>query len=114
MARNYAAECARLEASAPDRMRGFLTLLREQLPEKEEALVGYDGILDFLRRLRLRRPNGGSITRTMIRRWARDQGFPLLRGNWRPRTPPFTSTFLVTAWVISRPNTGQRHLFRVY
>src|SRR4029453_11950401 len=116
MARKYAAGCARLEASAPERQRRFYTLLVEQLPQHEAVLIGRDRILDFLcRTLQLRRPGGGEISWRMVQRWARDCGFPLLRGAWRPRhrTPPMTTSFLVSAWVVSRVDTDQRALFRV-
>jgi hypothetical protein len=40
--RNYAAELAQLAATAPDRQRALYRMMREQLPEYELALAGWD------------------------------------------------------------------------
>ena len=112
--RNYAAELAQLAATAPDRQRALYRMMREQLPEYELALTGWDRLLAFLHRLGIRRPNGHTLTRRIVQRWVRSDGFPLVRGTWHPRsrTPCLTTSFAVTAWILSRADT--RGLFRVY
>jgi hypothetical protein len=112
--RNYAAELAQLAATAPDRQRALYRMMREQLPEYELALSGWDRVLEFLHDLGIRRPNGHTLTRRIVQRWARTDGFPLVRGTWHPRsrTPCLTTSFAVTAWMLTRADT--RSLFRVY
>jgi hypothetical protein len=114
--RNYARERARHDAIAPEQQRALYELLRSQLPDREQALVGWTNLLAFLHTLGLRRPNGGPVTRRMVLRWARDAGFPLCRGRWFPhyRTPPLTTNFALTAWLLSRVDTSATALFRVY
>jgi hypothetical protein len=114
--RNYARERARDTALAPEKQRAVYNLLRAQLPDKELALVGRDRILAWLHSLGLRRPNGGRVSWTMVLRWTRHHGFPLLHGtaNRRYRTPALTTTYAVTAWALSRFDTCQRELFRVF
>ena len=84
--RNYASELAQLAATAPDRQRALYRMMREQLPEYELALIGWDRLLGFLHRLGIRRPNGHALTRRIVQRWARTDGFPLVRGTWHPRS----------------------------
>jgi hypothetical protein len=112
--RNHAAELAQLAATAPDRQRALYRMMREQLPEYELALTGWGRLLTFLYRLGIRRPNGHTLTRRIVQRWARTDGFPLVRGTWHPRsrTPCLTTSFAVTAWMLTRADT--RSLFRVY
>jgi hypothetical protein len=114
--RNYARERARHTALAPEKQRAVYDLLRSQLPEREHALVGRDRILAWLHSLGLRRPNGGPVSWTMVLRWARTQGFPILHGtrNAHHRTPALSTTFAITAWLLSRFDSGQHHLFRIY
>jgi hypothetical protein len=114
--RNYARERARHNALAPEKQRGLYDLLRSQLPERERALVGRDRILGWLHDFGLRRPNGGPISWRMVLRWTRHHGFPLLHGtsNRRYRTPALTTTFACTAWALSRFDSCQRELFRVF
>ena len=101
--RNYAPERARHPALAPEKQRAIYDLLRAQLPERELALVGRDRILAWLHGLGLRRPNGGPVSWTMVLRWTRHHGFPLLHGtaNRRYRTPALTTTYAATAWALS-------------
>jgi hypothetical protein len=56
-----------------------------------------------------------------VLRWTRRHGFPLLHGTLifaararSCRTPSLTTSFATTAWVLSRLDTGQTDLFRVY
>jgi hypothetical protein len=114
--RNYARERARHAALAPETQRALYELLRSQLPEREHALVGRARILDWLHAFGLRRPNGGPISWTMVLRWARIQSFPLLHGtrNAHHRTPALSTTFAITAWLLSRFDSGEHHLFRIY
>jgi hypothetical protein len=102
--RNYARERARHTALAPETQRAVYDLLRAQLPERELALVGRVAILDCLHRLGVRRPNRGPVSWTMVLRWARTQGFPILHGtrNAHHRTPALSTTFAITAWLLSR------------
>src|SRR5262249_6950501 len=78
--RNYAAELAQLAAPASDRQRALYRMMREQLPEYELALTGWDRVLAFLHGLGIRRPNGHILTRRIVQRWVRTDGFPLVRG----------------------------------
>jgi hypothetical protein len=114
--RNYARERARHNALAPEKQRAIYDLLRSQLPEREHALVGRDRILAWLHAFGLRRPNGGPVSWTMVLRWTRHHGFPLLHGtsNRRYRTPALSTSFALTAWALSRFDTCQRELFRVF
>jgi hypothetical protein len=114
--RNYARERARHDALAPDKQRAIYDLLRAQLPERELALIGRARILAWLHSLGLRRPNGGPVSWTMVLRWTRHHGFPLLHGtrNVHHRTPAVSTSFAITAWVLSRLDSGQNHLFRFY
>jgi hypothetical protein len=114
--RNYARERARHNAVAPEKQRALYELLRSQLPDYEHALVGRARILAWLHAFGLRRPNGGPVSWTMVLRWTRHHGFPLLHGtsNRRYRTPALTTTFALTAWTLSRFDSCQRELFRVF
>jgi hypothetical protein len=112
--RNYAAELAQLGATAADRQRALYRMMRQQLPEYELALTGWNRVLTFLHDLGIRRSNGHTLTRRIVQRWARTDGFPLVRGTWHPRsrTPCLTTSFAVTSWMLTRADT--RSLFRVY
>ena len=119
--RNYARERARHTALAPETQRAVYDLLRAQLPDRELALIGRARILAWLHSLGLRRPNGGPVSWHQVLRWTRQRGFPLLHGTLlfvsgtpRVRTPSLTTTFALTAWVLSRLDSGQTDLFRVY
>jgi hypothetical protein len=119
--RNYARERARHSALAPEKQRAVYDLLHSQLPDKELALVGRDRILAWLHSLGLRRPNGGPVSWHQVLRWTRHHGFPLLHGSLlyvsrapRCRTPSLTTTYAITAWILSRFDSGQNDLFRVY
>jgi hypothetical protein len=119
--RNYARERARHDTIAPEKQRAIHELLRSQLPDRELALVGRDRILAYLHSLGVRRPNGGPVSWHQILRWARHHGLPLLHGTLlfvsripRVRNPSLTTTFALTGWVLSRLDSGQNDLFRVY
>jgi hypothetical protein len=116
MPRNYAKERARHEAIAPEHQRALYTMLVDQLPDRELALIGRSCILAWLHSFGLRRPNGGPVSWHQVLRWTRAHGFPLLHGtaNARFRTPALTTTFAVTAWLLTRFDSGQPNLFRVY
>lgn len=113
--RNYVREQHRHALVAPERQWAIQQMMREHLPDHERALIGQQSVLDFLRGLGLTRPNGGRITWRMVLRWSRAYGFPVVRGMWRPRhrTPPMSTTYATTAWVLSRFSTDERSLFRV-
>jgi hypothetical protein len=119
--RNYFAERARHAALAPEKQRTLYETLTTQLPEYERAIVGRDRILAFLAHLGLTRRNGTYLTWRMILRWHRDLHFPLVRGVWHPKTPlhpssrspSLTTTYAVTAWVLSQFSTDSQGLFRV-
>jgi hypothetical protein len=114
--RNYARERARHDALAPEKQRALHDLLRSQLPDRELALVGRDRILAYLHSLGLRRPSGGRVSWHQLLRWTRAHGFPLLHGttNRRFRTPALTTSYAVVSWLLTRFDSGQPHLFRVY
>jgi len=116
MPRNYARERARHEATAPAHQRALYTMLVDQLPERELALIGRARILAWLHSFGLRRPNGGPVSWHQVLRWTRAHGFPLLHGttNRRFRAPALTTSFAVTAWLLTRFDSGQPNLFRVY
>jgi hypothetical protein len=116
--RNYARERAQHALLAPHQYQAIHHLLITQLPHLDHPLAGHHAILHFLvDRLWLRRPNGHPISWRMVLRWTRLYGFPLLHGGWHPKrrrtTPSLSTTFAVTAWVLSRFNTAQSDLFRV-
>jgi hypothetical protein len=114
--RNYAREVALHALVAPSRYRSHYGLLTTYLPQQEAALVGRPAVLAYLHSLGLTRPNGGPITWWMVKRWTRRHDFPLLRATWRPRhrCPCLSTSFAITAWVLSRLDSDQRHLFRVH
>src|SRR5262249_13485879 len=119
--RNYARQRARHDAIAPAQQRALYALLRSQLPDHARALVGRIRILTALHELGVRRPNGGPVSWHQVLRWTRQHGFPLLHGTLlfvsripRFRTPSLTTSFALTAWVLSRLDSGQNDLFRVY
>jgi hypothetical protein len=113
--RSYVREKYRHALVAPERQQAIQETMRRYLPEYERVLIGQWNILAFLQGLHLMPPNGGLITWRMVRRWTQARAFALLHGAWRPRhrTPPMTTTYAVTAWVLSRQDTDQRDLFMV-
>jgi hypothetical protein len=113
MARCFAREQAQHAAEAPHRFRSLHTILVQQLPDLDRALIGQHAILTYLSDvLLLRRPNGRPLRWHMILRWRRDLGFPLLRGGWRAGSrclsPPLTSSHAVTAWTLAQFDTAKR------
>jgi hypothetical protein len=114
--RSYAGEAARHAVTAPAQHRALHELLVAQLPTLDRAMIGQVAILDYLHHLGLRRRNGGRLTWRMLRRWRRDEGFPILRGRYIPHrhlSPPLSTAFALTAWVLSRLSSDEHHLFRV-
>jgi hypothetical protein len=115
--RNYSAERARHNALAPEKQRAIYDLLKSQLPEREEALIGWDTILRWLHQhLGLRRPNGGSLTVRQLRRWRAECSCPIIAGTRTTTgrlTPPLSTSFALTAWTLSRFSTADRRLFAV-
>jgi hypothetical protein len=108
--RNYARERAHHDRIAPARQQAFHDLLVAQLPDRDHALIGWRAILDyFSTTLQVTRRNGGVLTHRIVLRWVATQGCPLLRGNRHPRyaQPPLTTTFALTAWLLSRRHLGE-------
>lgn len=84
---------------------GALKALKDALPERDIFLHGYQEIRAWFRDVAGVLPPNGPTPRT-IAEWRRSRGCPICPGkNWR--RPPFTSTFLLTAWLISDANIGQ-------
>jgi hypothetical protein len=119
--RDYFAERARHATLVPEKQRTLYQTLTAQLPQHERALVGRERILAFLTQLGLTRRNGTPLTWRMVLRWHRDLHFPLVRGVWHPstplhpssRSPSLTTTYAVTAWVLTQFSTDSQGLFRV-
>jgi hypothetical protein len=119
--RDYFAERARHATLAPEKQQTLYQTLTAQLPQYERALIGRERILEFLAHLGLTRRNGTRLTWRMVLRWHRDLHFPLIRGVWHPstplhpssRSPSLTTTYAVTAWVLSQFSTDSQGLFRV-
>lgn len=110
--RNLAREQAAHDASA--RAAAIHHQLTATLPRFDRALVGQRAILRELQRLGLRRPNGQPVTWRMLCRWRRVEGFPMLAGQrivGIALTPALTTTYAVTAWILSRFSSA--HGFRV-
>jgi len=78
------------------------------LPERDHALIGWPAILGFLDHLQVTRPNGRPVRVHMLRRWRHSLLFPLLNGYRSPYavTPPASTTFAITAWLLSRRSSG--------
>ena len=120
--RCYQRERTQHAVQAPDRQRHLHDLLATQLPHLDRALVGQVAILNYLHQLGLRRRNGGPLTWRMLLRWRRDHGFPLVRGVWHPsapshpasRSPALSTSFAITAWLLTRFSTDSHGLFRVF
>jgi hypothetical protein len=120
--RCYQRERAQHAAQAADRQRHLHELLTAQLPHLDRALVGRARILAYLHDFGLRQRNGRALSWRMILRWRRDHGFPLVRGVWHPsapthpasRSPALTTSFAVTAWILTRFSTDSHGLFRVF
>lgn len=89
---------------------GLIAMVRTVTPATERALTGWPEILAYLHdTLGLRRLSGKPLTVTQLRRWKRDQGFPVLAGGVLIPTPrgmrrqlPLTTTIVVSAWVGTR------------
>ena len=120
--RCYQRERTQHAAEAPDRQRRFHDLLTAQLPQLDRALVGRERILAYLHDFGLRQRNGRALNWRMILRWRRDHGFPLVRGVWHPsapshpasRSPALSTSFAITAWLLSQFSTDSHGLFRVF
>ena len=114
--RNLAKERAAHAASAHQRQQRTYDLLITQLPQHERALIGRYRILAFLTGLGVRQRNGDPLKWNMLRRWKRDLAFPMVRGLWSPRakSPAVSTTYAVTAWLLSRSSSDERGLFRIH
>jgi hypothetical protein len=120
--RCYQRERALHAAQAPDRQRHLHDLLTTQLPHLDRALVGRERILAYLHDFGLRQRNGRALSWRMILRWRRDHGFPVVRGVWHPnapshpasRSPALSTSFAVTAWILTQFSTDSHGLFRVF
>lgn len=119
--RNLARERADHARTAHRLQQQTYDLLTARLPAYERALIGRQAILTFLHDLGVRRRNGALLTWRMLQRWRRDLGFPLVRGLWSPhapshpnvRSPPFSTAYAVTAWLLSRFSSDEHGVFRV-
>ena len=115
--RNLALERARHAASQPARMAALHAMLVTQLPDRDRALIGWPSILAYLHRLGLRRLNGRPVSARMVTRWRHAAACPVLGGRWtlgRCYTPPLSSSFALTAWLLTQLSTDERPLaFRV-
>lgn len=113
--RNLARE--RATHDAPATFARLHTMLVAALPAHDRALVGHRAILDFLHALHVRRPSGRPLSWRMVRRWRLQEGFPFLPGTslqCRPAAAsPMTTTYLVTAWLVSRFSSMDHRAFRV-
>src|SRR5262245_12967622 len=116
--RNLLRERAQHEATAADRQRELYDMLVAALPDRHRVLAGPWNILNYLHGLGVRRPNGGRLTWSQVRRWRRLHGFPCMPGfrsfaGRRFSTPAITSDYAVTAWLLTRDPTNNR-LFAFY
>ena len=107
--RNYARERAEHAAVAPDLQQQYAQLLSRHLPTYDRALVGPAQILANLHGLGIRRLNGDKLTWRIVNSWRVHDGCPILRGNRRgSRRPQMTTTYALTAWLLSRFHLGDR------
>jgi hypothetical protein len=76
-------------------------------------LVGWPAILSYFAQLNVSRENGTPLNRRIVLRWRSHHFFPLVPGarNAHARTPPFTTTHALTAWLLSSFDT--KSLYRV-
>ena len=107
----YASLKAKWQAEQPAKMQAFHKMLREQIPEKDVAIVGWKALLEFLHGLGVRKPNAvNKLTIQQVRRWSLQHGFPLVRGCMRPRpmsyAPCVATSLSVIAWLLSQPEVG--------
>src|SRR5262249_31134944 len=98
------------EQAAALRQHGVYQLVQEQLGDWDRVLVGQDVILRHLAQLGVTTWNKRSPRWTTVRRWARWQGFPLLRGTKCGRNYfcSVTTQHAVTAWLLSPPGELRR------
>jgi len=115
--RNLAHERARHAADYPARLAAIHGQLVSQLPQLDQALVGWPAILAQLDRCGVRRQNGGPISVRMVQRWRRVAICPVLPGHMTLGfccTPPLSTSFALTAWVLAQLSTDEQTIrFRV-
>jgi hypothetical protein len=115
--RNAAREARRHAALAPGELARIHALLVAWLPDRDRALSTYRTIISEFTRLGIRRRNGRPLSCRMLERWRCTQGLPLLRGatilNQYQWAPPLTTSYALTAWILSRLQGSDRMLFRV-
>ena len=90
-------------------MRELYALLRDELPQVDQLLIGHDAILLHLRQLGVTQWSRRPLTWTTVRGWARWHGFPLTPGTRRGRNymSALTTQPAITAWLLSRPSNGR-------
>jgi hypothetical protein len=93
-----------------DRQAAFLALQREQLPDRERVLCGWENVRAYLSdELRLRRRSGKPLTVRQIRRWRDKYGLPVGAGgalipgpHGVRRTVCMTTTSALLAWTLAQ------------
>jgi hypothetical protein len=97
-------------------MQDTFAQLTRWLGDRDTVLIGWSRILAYLYEIGVRRPNGRHVYQPQVLRWRAAFGFPLLRGtrNRHHSCPPCTTTFAITAWLLSQVDSGQLQLFRLY
>src|SRR5262245_12972883 len=93
------------------RAQQYVDLMRRQLPDKDLPLIGWNAILSHLASLNISRPNGQPLDRHILLHWRKRHGFPVARGfkNTHVKTPPLTTTFAVTGWLLASFSTAERY-----
>lgn len=95
------------EATGQDaRRQEVLGWLRDAFAEREFALIAWRNILGYLASLGLRNRVGKLPTYKTACVWKRELRMPVLAGcrgipGRRPSSPPFTTNFLIQAWLAS-------------
>jgi hypothetical protein len=114
--RNAREERYRHAISFPDRSAAFHHLLVSNLPEFDRAVVGWPAIIDHLTSLGALRRDGRRLRIRQVQRWRHSLGLPIVAGcivigrHW---SPPLSTTYALTAWVLAQRSTSEPTGYRV-
>jgi hypothetical protein len=76
----------------------ILARLRAALPDKERALVGYEGVQGYLRELGITTREGFVPSVRTLKRWRQRRRLPVFT---TPLGRPWSSSFLILSWLAS-------------
>lgn len=105
---------AKRQAEAWARYERALTELRTTLPTHERAIVGWPAIHAYLTNVLGVRDGGlRPLSLRSVTRLPKRLGLPVVPGNMLPDrkrcAPPWTSSFLLTAWLLTLTSTAENH-----